>query len=854
MIFFLCLMNLWAQQPTLEMATQYWREGDVPSTISSLEQVVNQMPTLRSERGDSVRYLLGNAYFARGDYGLAARQFELIRVGNRLLDEIASFAEAQSNWSRGYHHGLKQNCDRIRTRWPQTTANSECLLMLGDSFQWIDYHNSSQQNYDQWLNQNINHPRYEAEYMRKLKGLMVKAKQEALSLMRTLYLNHTYPTTTRILKSYLGEADQKAVHVDEFVSLFWSIIRTGKLREGRNISHELESFFLWLNEEQAKEKEKQEKNEEEKQKQQKIVEKIQQDFTILSGMADWSKISLDVLQLWYEQNRILIYWKTRQYEKYAEGKIQQYEKTPDADLAWRIFQGYVKAAQWEKAVAWATDKQPLYEWRGQWVRGREEIALAHMYIKNYIGASKIWGRLRGRKADFMTGFCYYMNKDYAQARMIFERLQNKQDGFDVAGSYWTVQSYLEEKQYAKALEVANQILDDELALEWYQLLLQQQMSEGWFDADKKPISYVKDERYILHDPTLSKFTGHALVESNDETDNIIEQKFESSLKDWAFPIPKPSRKPVLSKEAKPDVVMVEPTILDGSISKMGKVFTQKYPDGYLNNLYLGDGKENYETLLKILPYRDLQKAQTLIEAGFHDTAAPLISPIYEQWKLRQSPNIEFSFWRSIMLYARNHHYAMRFTVNLEKEFTTVEERKQALRLNFPIVRAKQVFPHCQSLDLDPYLMYAIMRVESTYRDYVVSPAGAIGYIQVMPLTGAKLADILEREDYSPKDLENPQINLEYGTHYFSMLMRRFGYAFPLAAASYNGGPHNVSRWLKNLKDIRLDQFVEHIAFDESRIYAKKVSTHYANYVALYEGHPIQIPWYVPMDDPTVVDF
>jgi soluble lytic murein transglycosylase len=151
-------------------------------------------------------------------------------------------------------------------------------------------------------------------------------------------------------------------------------------------------------------------------------------------------------------------------------------------------------------------------------------------------------------------------------------------------------------------------------------------------------------------------------------------------------------------------------------------------------------------------------------------------------------------------------------------------------------------------------MYAIMRVESTYRDYVVSSAGAIGYIQVMPLTGAKLADILEREDYSPKDLEDPQINLQYGTHYFSMLMRRFGYAYPLAAASYNGGPHNVSRWLKNLKDIRLDQFVEHIAFDESRIYAKKVSTHYANYVELYEGHTIKIPWEITTDDASIVDF
>ena len=94
--------------------------------------------------------------------------------------------------------------------------------------------------------------------------------------------------------------------------------------------------------------------------------------------------------------------------KVAENKIKQYEKTPNADLAWRVFQGYVKAAQWEKAVAWADEKQPLYEWRGKWVRGRVDIALAHMYIKDYRKASRIWSRLRGRKALFMTGFCYYV--------------------------------------------------------------------------------------------------------------------------------------------------------------------------------------------------------------------------------------------------------------------------------------------------------------------------------------------------------------------------------------------------------------------------------------------------------------
>ena len=59
--------------------------------------------------------------------------------------------------------------------------------MLGDSFQWINYQNSSQQHYDRWLNQNMHHSRYEAEYMRETKGLMNKA--QSFGFDETLYFS-----------------------------------------------------------------------------------------------------------------------------------------------------------------------------------------------------------------------------------------------------------------------------------------------------------------------------------------------------------------------------------------------------------------------------------------------------------------------------------------------------------------------------------------------------------------------------------------------------------------------------------------------------------------------------------------
>ena len=135
-------------------------------------------------------------------------------------------------------------------------------------------------------------------------------------------------------------------------------------------------------------------------------------------------------------------------------------------------------------------------------------------------------------------------------------------------------------------------------------------------------------------------------------------------------------------------------------------------------------------------------------------------------------------------------------------------------------------------------------------EIIVSPAGAIGYIQVMPLTGAKLADILEREDYSPKDLEDPQINYNMERITSLCLCDDLDMLSP-CSSFYNGGPRNVSRWLKNLKDIR-DQFVEHIAFDESRIYAKKYQ-HTTPTVESYEGHTIKFLGRL-QTDASIVDF
>jgi soluble lytic murein transglycosylase len=132
--------------------------------------------------------------------------------------------------------------------------------------------------------------------------------------------------------------------------------------------------------------------------------------------------------------------------------------------------------------------------------------------------------------------------------------------------------------------------------------------------------------------------------------------------------------------------------------------------------------------------------------------------------------------------------------------------------------------------LDPNLLHAVMRVESTYMSRVVSYAGAVGLMQIMPRTGRLIADAVGRDDFTTADLLSPETNIDFAAWYLSSLIRRFDGRLPLAIASYNGGPHNVRRWLRDHpENMPLDAFLERIPFSQTHRYVRRVLTHYAAY-------------------------
>ncbi len=113
--------------------------------------------------------------------------------------------------------------------------------------------------------------------------------------------------------------------------------------------------------------------------------------------------------------------------------------------------------------------------------------------------------------------------------------------------------------------------------------------------------------------------------------------------------------------------------------------------------------------------------------------------------------------------------------------------------------------------LEPAVTAAVIRNESRFRPDALSRAGAVGLMQVMPETGAWIAERISLETYSPEQLVDPALNIQLGTWYLRYLLDRFGH-IDVALMAYNAGPSNAERWAG-----RLD-----CAFSETRTYVRRV--------------------------------
>jgi soluble lytic murein transglycosylase len=154
---------------------------------------------------------------------------------------------------------------------------------------------------------------------------------------------------------------------------------------------------------------------------------------------------------------------------------------------------------------------------------------------------------------------------------------------------------------------------------------------------------------------------------------------------------------------------------------------------------------------------------------------------------------------------------------------------------YPFGWRNDVLAAAQRSGIDPYLVAAVVREESSYYPRALSRAGARGLMQLMPATARPMAEHRGLVFAGGELLDDPGANLEIGTAFLAGLVREFKDA-RLALAAYNAGPARVRQWWQARRNSDLEAWVEQIPFDETRQYVKRVMFSWEEYRRVY-GDP-----------------
>lgn len=159
--------------------------------------------------------------------------------------------------------------------------------------------------------------------------------------------------------------------------------------------------------------------------------------------------------------------------------------------------------------------------------------------------------------------------------------------------------------------------------------------------------------------------------------------------------------------------------------------------------------------------------------------------------------------------------------------------QQILRVTYPFPYRELVRREAAEWGIDPFMVAAIIRQESAFKADIVSHAGAIGLMQVMPPTGAELARAHGPNGFTRESLTRPEVNLHLGAAFFVDMSRRYDDELPLVLSAYNAGPTRATRWRRYPEASDPLRFTERIPFTETRGYVKSVRRNLGLYRVLY---------------------
>lgn len=162
----------------------------------------------------------------------------------------------------------------------------------------------------------------------------------------------------------------------------------------------------------------------------------------------------------------------------------------------------------------------------------------------------------------------------------------------------------------------------------------------------------------------------------------------------------------------------------------------------------------------------------------------------------------------------------------------VGRSRQLWRLAYPKAYAPLIEEAAGRESLPAAFVRAIAREESTFDARAVSWAHAYGLVQIILPTARRFANGAE---VNARTLRDPETNLRVGSHFMKFLFDRYEANPAVVPSAYNAGHNACDRWLRQRRDLPLDEWVEEIPYDETRRYTRRVLQTYGTYSWLDTG-------------------
>ncbi len=142
--------------------------------------------------------------------------------------------------------------------------------------------------------------------------------------------------------------------------------------------------------------------------------------------------------------------------------------------------------------------------------------------------------------------------------------------------------------------------------------------------------------------------------------------------------------------------------------------------------------------------------------------------------------------------------------------------------------------YAQEYNVDENLIYALIKAESNFNSKAKSSKDAIGLMQLMESTAqdvCKKTDLQIASDELSEKLLEPDININIGTKYLSILIQKYG-NIEIAITAYNAGIGTVDTWIEKGIINADGSNVENIPYKETNNYVRKILRDYKIYTNL----------------------